>query len=52
VVIDADGRVQKIIVGNSWTSDELAEELAKAAAVKPKSETRNHQEAKVPEPGK
>jgi protein SCO1/2 len=52
VVIDAAGRVQKIIVGNSWTSDELAEELAKAAAVKPKSEPRNHQEAKVPEPGK
>jgi cytochrome oxidase Cu insertion factor (SCO1/SenC/PrrC family) len=34
VVIDAAGRVQKNIVGNSWTSDELVEEMVKAAGVK------------------
>jgi protein SCO1/2 len=35
VVIDAAGRVQKIIVGNSWTSDDLVEEMVKGAGVKP-----------------
>jgi protein SCO1/2 len=35
VVIDAAGRVQKNIVGNSWTSDELVDEMVKAAKVKP-----------------
>jgi len=34
VVIDPAGRVQKIIVGNTWTSDELVEEMVKAAGVK------------------
>ncbi len=32
VVIDAAGRVQKIIPDNKWTPQELAEELVKAAA--------------------
>ena len=32
VVIDASGRVHRNIVGNKWTSDELASELAAAAA--------------------
>lgn len=32
VVIDAAGRIQKIFVGNEWTSDELAAEMVKAAA--------------------
>jgi protein SCO1/2 len=31
VVIDAAGRVQNIITGNTWTSDELAEDIVKAA---------------------
>jgi len=35
VVIDAAGRVQKIIIGNTWTSNELVEEMVKAAGVKP-----------------
>lgn len=35
VVIDTRGRVQKIIPDNKWTSDELVEELVKAAQVKP-----------------
>jgi protein SCO1/2 len=35
VVIDAAGRVQKNIVGNSWTSDDLVQEMVKAAGVKP-----------------
>jgi len=35
VVVDARGRVQKIIEGNEWTSDQLVAELVKAAAVKP-----------------
>jgi protein SCO1 len=34
VVIDAAGRVQKIIVGNEWKSDELVAEMIKAAAAK------------------
>ena len=34
VVIDAAGRVQKIIPENKWTPQELAEELMKAATVK------------------
>jgi len=35
VVVDAQGRVQKIIRENKWTSDELVAEMVKAAAVKP-----------------
>jgi protein SCO1/2 len=31
-VIDASGRVQKILTGNQWTPDELVAELVKAAA--------------------
>ena len=34
VVIDAAGRVQKIIPENKWTPQELADELVKAAAAK------------------
>jgi len=34
VVIDAAGRVQRILEGNKWTSDELVEELIKGAAKK------------------
>ena len=34
VVIDANGRLQKVIVGNDWSVDELVAELVKAAAVK------------------
>jgi len=34
VVIDARGRVQKIIPENKWTSDELVQELVKAAAAR------------------
>jgi protein SCO1/2 len=34
VIVDASGRVQKIIVGNKWTSDELAEEIQKGAQKK------------------
>ena len=33
VVIDARGRVQKIIRENKWTSDELVAEMVKAASV-------------------
>ncbi len=36
-VIDANGKIQKIIPENKWTSDELVEEIVKAAAV-PESE--------------
>ena len=32
IVIDASGRVQKVFEGNKWTSDELVEEMVKAAA--------------------
>ena len=31
VVVDAAGRVQKILAGNQWTSDELVAEMVKAA---------------------
>ena len=34
VVVDARGRVQKIFAENKWTSDDLAEEIAKAAATR------------------
>jgi protein SCO1/2 len=34
VVVDAAGRVQKIIPENKWTPQELAEELVKAATLK------------------
>jgi protein SCO1/2 len=30
VVVDASGRVQRVFTGNSWTSDELVEEMLKA----------------------
>jgi cytochrome oxidase Cu insertion factor (SCO1/SenC/PrrC family) len=33
-VIDARGRVQKILPANNWTSDELVAELVKASALK------------------
>ena len=32
VVIDANGKVQKVIAENKWTSDQLVEEIVKAAA--------------------
>ena len=35
VVVDARGRVQKIIVGNTWTTDNLVAEIVKAARAKP-----------------
>ncbi|MDB6122198.1 MAG: Electron transport protein SCO1/SenC [Pedosphaera sp.] len=35
VVVDAQGRVQKIIPENKWTSDELVAEIIKAAQAKP-----------------
>jgi protein SCO1/2 len=34
LVIDAQGRLQKIFVGNEWTPDEFADEMIKAAGVK------------------
>jgi len=34
-VVDAGGRVQKILPENKWTSDELAAEMVKAALAKP-----------------
>ena len=34
VVIDATGRVQKVFEGNTWTADELASEMVKAANAK------------------
>jgi protein SCO1/2 len=34
VVVDPAGRVQKIIVGNKWTSDELVDEIVQAAKKK------------------
>ena len=34
LVIDAQGRLQKIFVGNEWTPEEFVEEMVKAAAVK------------------
>lgn len=35
VVVDTQGRVQKIIANNNWTSDELVAEMVKGAGVKP-----------------
>jgi protein SCO1/2 len=35
VVVDAAGRVQTNLVGNTWTASQLADELLKAAAVPP-----------------
>jgi protein SCO1 len=35
VVVDANGRIQKIIYGNEWKPDALVEEIVKAANVKP-----------------
>jgi protein SCO1/2 len=34
VVIDAQGRLQKVFVGNEWSVDEFVSEMLKAAAVK------------------
>jgi len=34
-VVDAQGRVQRILPENKWTSEELAQEILKAAQVKP-----------------
>lgn len=39
VVVDAAGKVQNIIMGNSWKPEELVEQLVTAAAVKPAGET-------------
>jgi len=33
-VVDTRGRLQKVLIGNQWTSQALAEELGKAAALK------------------
>ena len=33
-VIDASGRVQKILQGNNWTPDDMAAEMVKAASAK------------------
>ncbi|MGV3771651.1 MAG: SCO family protein [Verrucomicrobiales bacterium] len=41
VVIDASGKVHKIFAGNEWTGEELAAEIAKAAAVKPEATEAN-----------
>jgi cytochrome oxidase Cu insertion factor (SCO1/SenC/PrrC family) len=35
VVVDAQGRIQRIIPENKWTSDELVTELVRAAQAKP-----------------
>jgi protein SCO1/2 len=35
VVVDAAGRIQNIIIGNSWKAEDLADYLVAAAAVKP-----------------
>jgi len=35
VVVDAQGRVQRVFTDNRWTSDELAAEIVKAAQAKP-----------------
>lgn len=35
VVVDTQGRITSIIIGNKWTSDELVAQLVKAAQVKP-----------------
>lgn len=35
IVVDTQGRVQKIIANNNWTADELVSELLRAAAVRP-----------------
>jgi len=34
VIVDARGRIQRVIQGNTWTSDELVAEMLKAAAAK------------------
>ena len=34
VVIDAAGRLQRVLEGNEWKADELVEELVKAAKAK------------------
>jgi protein SCO1/2 len=31
VVVDANGKIQQILIGNEWTADQLVEELVKAA---------------------
>jgi protein SCO1/2 len=36
-VIDASGRVQRILPGNTWSSDELVQEIVKASSADPKS---------------
>jgi protein SCO1/2 len=33
-VFDTQGRLQKIVMGNEWKSDELVEEISKAASIK------------------
>jgi hypothetical protein len=34
VVVDAAGRVQKIFTGNTWTPEEMAQDMVKAAGKK------------------
>ena len=34
VIIDAQGKVQEIVLGNQWKSEEVAEEIIKAAQIK------------------
>lgn len=36
VVLDAQGRIQRIFTGNEWKVDDLVDEIVKAAAVKPR----------------
>jgi protein SCO1/2 len=40
VVVNTTGRVQKIFIGNEWKSDELVEEIMKAARASPKEASR------------
>ena len=34
VIVDARGRIQRIIPGNTWTSDDIVAEILKAAAAR------------------
>jgi peroxiredoxin len=34
VVVDAQGKVQKVFIGNEWKVEDLVEEILKAAAAK------------------
>ncbi len=37
VVLDAQGRIQKIVIGNEWKPDELVAQMVKAAQAQPKA---------------